>query len=191
MQSSERDNTIIESVERAAPLVQHLAIRYTDDYDELYQVAAEAALKAYGGAQRASNPAAYIHRAIHNALLTYVGVASSRAQRLSDHYLIESLDAPLTSDSLLSLQDVVMITPPQKGDDHDYSRLYALVGALPEIYREVICMRFGLCGYGVHRNCEVARHLGVPRQTATTRLYRGLAMLQQYTELLDLVNSQA
>ena len=189
-QSQERDDYILESLRQAAPMIQNLAIRYTDDYDELYQVAAEATLKWHNKAQQATNPRAYLHRAIRSTILTYVGATNGGKQTLANHYRIMSLDAPQYTDSNQSFYDLLDTTlPPIEGEPPNYERLYAILDALPEIYRKVICMRFGLCGYGVHRPCEIAQILGISQKTEAYRFQHAKAMLRQYTELLDLVQS--
>jgi len=72
-------------------------------------------------------------------------------------------------------------------EDRDFSLLYEVLDSLPDHYREVVCMRFGLCGYGVHRPCEMARLLEVSRGAIRGRLRRALSELRKHTELLTLV----
>jgi RNA polymerase sigma factor (sigma-70 family) len=187
MYNSKRDNDIIESVEHAYPLLRHVAYRYDYDYEELYQVAAEAATLVYDQAQQAPDPVAYIHRAIRNQILIYTGAATKRKQTLSDHYLIGSLDAPLAHNEAFSLHNVTASAPYASSEERDFSRLYACIEALPAIYREVICMRFGLCGYGASRPCEIARLLGISQKVVDSRLRYAKKMLQQYSELIEIV----
>jgi RNA polymerase sigma factor (sigma-70 family) len=157
------------------------------EFDELYQVAAVGALRYYDRAQASANPRAYLHRAIRSTILDHIGAARSHKQTLADHYQIESLDARLTHDGDLSLYDLVGDATPVSSRDRDFSRLYTIINALPEIYRTALCMRFGLCGYGAHRPCEMARILGISQGVAKNRIYRAQAMLQEYAELRDLV----
>lgn len=51
-------------------------------------------------------------------------------------------------------------------------------------------MRFGLCGYGAHRPCEIARALGISPKMAQSRMRYALARLREHTELLDLAGGQ-
>ena len=188
----ERNDYILESLRQAEFLMRDIARRYASDYDDLYQVAAEIVLKYYDRAQQMTNPRAYLHRAIRNAIFQYVGIAGTHKQTLADHYRIRSLDAPLRSDSTRSLYSLIGHTVPHvEGDARDYSCLYAILDALPSTSREVLCMRFGLCGYGVHRNCDIARLLGISQEAAKTRFQYAKTMLRQHIELLNLVGCQA
>ncbi len=190
---SEKEHDILKSVQDATRMMRNIAYHYASSYDDLYQVAAEKAVRVYDRAQETPNPAAYLHRAIRNAILDYVGATriSHRKQTLADHYLIESLDAPLADDDdAFSLQDIVSADTQESSEECDFSRLYAVLEALPKIYREVIYMHFGLCGYGVHRDSDIAAMLGVSHAVIRTRLCYAKAMLRQYRELLDLVESQ-
>ncbi len=181
-----KDQIIIESVQRAYPLLRHIASHNRQDYDDLCQIAAEAALFAYAKARAASNMAGYLHRTIRHAALSHIeGVyLGGRAQRLSDHYQIVSLDAPLAHDPRLPLGDTISTETFTAGESRDFSCLYAVLSTLPEIHAQAICMRFGLCGYGTHRLCDMARVLGVSEATVRGRLYRGLVALRKHTELL-------
>ncbi len=186
-----RDAYILESLRRADPMIRGIARRSVSDYDDLYQVAAEVTLKHYERAQQAMNPRAYLHRAIRNAILTYAGIAPRTSYELLAHrYQIVSFDAPLARDSDFSLYDLTdEAMSPQISKIRDFSHLYATLSVLPPTYREVICMRFGLCGYSVYRPCEIARLLGIHQDTERYRFHRALAVLQQHIELLDLVES--
>ena len=186
-----RDTMIIESLQQASPMLRNMAYRYHSDYDDLYQVAAEALLHAYTSAQRARDPRAYLHRTIHYAILRHVGVASHRRQSLADHYAMVSLDAPLADYPTFSLQDVISEPAPAASEDRDYAYLYACMGLLPDAYREAICMHFGLSGYGVERPRDIAGVLGVSRSAVYGRLYRALATLRKHSELIGLVRSRA
>ncbi len=179
-----KDNTIIGSVEHAAPMLRNIAHHYRQDYDDLYQVAAETALKVYDQAQEARNPVGYIQRTIRNAVLDYAGATSPdhRIRTFADYYHVESLDAPLTRESDLSLYDMVAIDSSGDEENRDFSCLYAVLDSLPDIYREVVCMRFGLCGYAPHRHSEIARILGIPGSTVRNRFHDALRMLRNYAE---------
>lgn len=184
-QKPERDTSILESLRRAVPMIRIIASRYRQDYDDLYQVAAESALEYYDRAQQTENPGAYLHRTMRNAIFRYVGITppkAGRAQRLSDHYQIVSLEPRhnLVGDTVSSAS----------GSVRDFSRLYAVLSALPVIHAQVIYMRFGFCGYGVHRPHEIARLLGISQQSERDRFHCAKAKLQKHPELLDLVGSK-
>jgi len=53
----ERNDYILESLRQAEFLMRDIARRYASDYDDLYQVAAEIALKYYERAQKNDKPA--------------------------------------------------------------------------------------------------------------------------------------
>ncbi len=184
-----RDDEILGSVEHAAQMMRNIAHQYASDYDDLYQVAAETALKVYDRAQQARDPVGYIHRSIRNAILNYIGATSPdhRVRTFADFYRVSSLDASLTHDPGFSLYDVVAVSSPDEEEDRDFSCLYTVLDSLPDAYREVVFMRFGLCGYAPQSFSEIARTLGIPYNTVKTHFRRVLAMLREYTELLDLV----
>ena len=67
----------------------------------------------------------------------------------------------------------------QQPEPADGARLESVVSqavtALPNVYREVIWLRF----FGGHRCEEISRHLGVPVGTVTKRLSRAYGMLRK------------
>lgn len=190
MQTQEKDNTIIERVQQASRLLRQVAYSCRQEYDELYQVAAEAALVAYDQAQRSGYPDAYLYTSIRNAIMRYVGATDPHAGRkytLADHYQITSLDAPLCHDDpTFSLQDVIAEPAQESHDDRDFSHLYAALSSLPDLYRKVVCMRLGLFGYGVMRSCEIAPLLGISQQNERDCFRSARLMLREYLELLSL-----
>jgi DNA-directed RNA polymerase specialized sigma24 family protein len=186
---SAKHDFIMESLRQASPMLWNMARQFGYEFDELYQVAAVTAMEAYDRAQKMVNPRSYLHRALHYAVMRHVGIPNPKGgkQTLASRYQIVSLDALGSKDSDLSLYDLVEEATPAPSRDRDLSRLYTLINALPEIYRTPLCMRFGLCGYGVHQPCEIARILGIPRTRANNRICEAKAMLREYTELRDLV----
>ena len=189
----ERDEYILESLRNAYPLLRHMAYHYKQDYDDLYQEAAEIVLKSYERAIQTTNPRAYLHRAIRNGVLRYIGATriDKRVQTLADHYFIKSLDVSLASDDpTFSLQDILSATTDTSLRSRDFSRLYAIISALPSIYREVLCMRFGLCDYSTHCPSDAARVLGILPDTERQRFRKAKDILRQHIELLDQVSSR-
>jgi RNA polymerase sigma factor (sigma-70 family) len=188
-----RDEAILECLQHAAPMMRNIAYRYKEDYDDLYQMAAEVVCQYYRRAQQTENPAGYLQRAIRNTLLRYVGVIDPKAgrkQTLADHYQILSLDALISTDSNQSRYDITADTAsPTEGKTRPFSRLYDALSALPAIYRQAVSMRYGFCGYGVHRPCEIARILGIAEDTERSRFRSAKALLRKRTELLDLVDA--
>jgi RNA polymerase sigma factor (sigma-70 family) len=96
-----------------------------------------------------------------------------------------SLDMTLASGS--SWYDILAFVDPVLPRDRNFAPLYDAIASLPGIYRQAICMRFGLCGYGMHRNCEIASVLQISCSAVGHRVTRGLAMLREHTELLSLI----
>lgn len=99
---------------------------------------------------------------------------------------IASLDAPF-GDSDLSLYDVLAFVDPVLSGESNFAPLYDAIALLPEIYRVAVCMRFGLCGYGVHRNCEIASLLWISQSAVYSRIQRGLELLRGRKELRAMV----
>ncbi len=134
----------MESLQEAASMLQNIAYHCNQDYEDLYQVAAETAVEAYDRAQATDRPRAYLHRAIRLSVLKYAGATkpTHRVKRLSDYYQTVSLDAPRTSSGDLSLYDLVSEAAPA-GETRDFSRLHTLYvqvrtcPACPSIYAAV------------------------------------------------------
>ena len=137
------------------------------------------------------NERAYLARAARFAIMEQYrrgrGDPMARPAKISPSPLV-SLDAPLSSASDLSRYDVLaFVDPVLPSRGRSFAPLYDALDTLPEIYRQAICMRFGLCGYGAHRNCEIASLLQISQSAVSSRIQCGLAMLREHTELLDLV----
>jgi RNA polymerase sigma factor (sigma-70 family) len=105
-----------------------------------------------------------------------------RPKKEADGFVILSLDMGEDEETLASILPAPDHIP---ADARDFSLLYDAIERLPEKRRQAICMRFGLLGYGTHRNREIAALLGVPDRVVGSRIGRALASLRKHPELLD------
>jgi RNA polymerase sigma-70 factor (ECF subfamily) len=71
--------------------------------------------------------------------------------------------------------------PPQPGEDRD-SEVSAAVGRLPDLYREVVLLRY----YSGLSCEEIGRTLGIPLGTATKRLSRAYGLLREILRAEDI-----
>lgn len=105
--------------------------------------------------------ATYASRCIENEILMYLRKSSQLRQEISiDEPLNVDWDGNelLLSDILGSDADTVNVNIEQ---ELEYSLLLAAVSKLSEREREIMELRFGLCGRGVHTQKEVADMLGI------------------------------
>jgi len=72
-----------------------------------------------------------------------------------------------------------------------FGLLYEILDTLPAHLREVVCMRYGLCGHGEHRPYEIAGVLKISQDVVNGRLRIALRQLRQHTELLSLVGTSS
>lgn len=173
----ERNKYILESLRQATPMLRNMARHYDLDFDELYQTAAEIALRWYDYAIGSPNPRAYLHKAIRRSCLNMTGVTNPhRKHKLSDFYQIVSLDIPLFNGKSI-LRDLIPELPQVMVDTRGFTSVYAAIDTLPTIYHEVIVLRFGLFGYAPHSMKEIAERTGRPFQTAQSQYYRAIHRL--------------
>jgi DNA-directed RNA polymerase specialized sigma24 family protein len=175
----ERDTFVMESLRQAEGMIRNIAIRHGADYEDLYQVAAEHALKYCEHAMCAVNPRAYLQKAIQTACLRYLNLTSvnTRKRQLSDYYRIVSLDKPLRVDSEATLESVVAAI------DHisrEYPQeVYDAVQSLPEKCYVPLCMRYGLFGYPPHTWREMSLSLRIAESTLHDRVCRAVELLRE------------
>ena len=74
----------------------------------------------------------------------------------------------------VALRDDVAEPPPQR-DDSATEQLSSAVAGLPELYRQVVLLRY----YADMSCADISRHLHVPVGTVTKRLSRAYALLRQ------------
>ncbi len=136
-----RNAYILESLRQASPMLRNFAKRYDRDYDELWQIAALAALEQYEKAQRVENPRAYLHRVIRNAIL--------KTLPMSIQFL--SLDAPVAQGSEMTYADYLVSPDPVPCDtareQQQMTALYQALNRLPLEDQVYLCRVHGIIAY--------------------------------------------
>src|SRR5205814_805951 len=64
----QRNTDVLEVLNMATPMLKRLAFQFNMEYDELHQMAAEAALLNYERAQEAEIPRAFLYGVVRNVL---------------------------------------------------------------------------------------------------------------------------
>ena len=155
-------------IERNLRLVAHIMKKYytqTSDQEDLISIGTIGLIKGITtfDASKGARLATYAARCIENEILMYFRSQRKSAQDVSLSDYIETG----TDGAALSLMDVV-------GEDDDLLETVctqqrvgqvrqALDKCLTEQERQLICMRYGLCGIRPCRQREVAEKLGISR----------------------------
>ena len=153
-------------IERNLRLVVYIAKRFENtgvNIEDLISIGTIGLIKAINTYKTDKNIklATYASRCIENEILMYLRKSSSQRNEVS-------LDEPLNTDwdgNELLLSDVLgtdadTVMRPIEADV-DRQLLDAAIGKLSEREREIIVMRFGLCGHKEQTQKEVADRLGI------------------------------
>ncbi len=153
-------------IERNLRLVVYIAKRFENtgvNIEDLISIGTIGLIKAINTYKTDKNIklATYASRCIENEILMYLRKSSSQRNEVS-------LDEPLNTDwdgNELLLSDVLgtdadTVMRPIEADV-DRQLLDAAIGKLSEREREIIVMRFGLCGHREQTQKEVADRLGI------------------------------
>ncbi len=137
-----RNAYILESLNQAAPMLRNFAKRSRRDYDEVWQIAAVAALEQYERAQSVENPRAYLHRVIRNAILKSLHVPPIQ---------FLSLDAPVAQGSEMTYADYLVSPDPVPCDtareQQQMTALYQALNRLPLEDQVYLCRVHGIIAY--------------------------------------------
>ena len=155
-------------IERNLRLVAHIMKKYyaqTSDQEDLISIGTIGLIKAIEtfDVNKGARLATYAARCVENEILMYFRSQKKTAGDISlSDYLETGKDG-----TALSVQDVVASSEDLYGDlvrKENVRKLYsALNGELTNREKQVIMMRYGLGGYRVHRQQEVAASLGISR----------------------------
>ena len=153
-------------IERNLRLVVFIARRFENtgvQLEDLISIGTIGLIKAISTYRRERNIklATYASRCIENEILMHIRKIANQKAEIS-------LDEPINMDydgNELLLSDILgtdedMILRPLE-DDVDLCLLRQAVQELPEREREIIYMRFGLCGYQELTQKEVAQKMGI------------------------------
>lgn len=164
MQGDEQAKQLL--IERNLRLVVFISRRFENtgiNLEDLISIGTIGLIKAIGTyrGDRNIKLATYASRCIENEILMYIRKISNQKNEVS-------LDEPINMDydgNELLLSDILgtdedMIMRPLE-DDVDLSLLRQAVADLPEREREIVYMRFGLCGVKELTQKEVALKLGI------------------------------
>lgn len=135
-----------------APLVRYLTGRLGNE-EAAVEAAQETIVRAYCALRKLKKPDAF-----RSWLLGIAGRVAMETQRSQRRRIV-------------SLRSEPAVNP----DDHPDPTLDQAVAGLPEIYRQVVLLRY----YGGLSCAEVGRELGVPVGTVTMRLSRAYALLRE------------
>jgi DNA-directed RNA polymerase specialized sigma24 family protein len=123
-----RNAFILESLHQATPMLQALAKRLGLDYEELFQMAALAALERYERSLEISHPRKYLHACMRYAIMDHC----YRSIHRSLHPL--SLDAPLDEEGRITYADLLVSPDPvSRVSEQEKSRTAALYEALSRL----------------------------------------------------------
>ncbi len=153
-------------IERNLRLVVFIARRFENtgvQLEDLISIGTIGLIKAISTYRRDRNIklATYASRCIENEILMHI-------RKIANQKTEVSLDEPINMDydgNELLLSDILgtdedMILRPLE-DDVDLCLLRQAVQELPEREREIVYMRFGLCGYQELTQKEVAQKMGI------------------------------
>jgi DNA-directed RNA polymerase specialized sigma24 family protein len=121
-----RNEVVLTVLSQAAPMLRSLAFQFSLEYDELYQMAAEAALLNYEKAQASDNPHAYLYGVVRNVFWY-----RHRAEPTL------SLDIPLDEDGCATYADLLpapshaLVAWEDKQQESKTRALYASLRRLP------------------------------------------------------------
>jgi DNA-directed RNA polymerase specialized sigma24 family protein len=137
---TQRNEDVLEVLTWAVPLLRRLAFQFHLEYDELYQMAAEAALLNYEKALKTDAPRAFLYGVVRHVLWCK-----------SDDFPVLSLDVPLFGDTDGCLADVVPAPVASETDEGEQARkeqaLYASLRKLPLEVQTYLCRVYGLNAY--------------------------------------------
>jgi RNA polymerase sporulation-specific sigma factor len=155
-------------IERNLRLVAHIVKKYyaqTSDQEDLISIGTIGLIKGITtfDTSKGSRLATYAARCVENEILMYFRSQKKSSQDVSLSDYIETG----TDGAALSLMDVI-------SDDDDLLEIIstreqvalvreAVKTCLTDQERQVICMRYGLCGYRPSRQREVAEKTGISR----------------------------
>jgi DNA-directed RNA polymerase specialized sigma24 family protein len=140
-----RNAYLMESLHQAIPMLRKLATRLGYAYEELYQIAALAALERYERAQETRHPREYLHACMRYAIMDHYWKTIHR----SLHPL--SLDAPLDEEGRITYADLLASPEPvSRVSEQEKSRraaLYEALSRLPLEEQRYLCRVYGIGDY--------------------------------------------
>ena len=178
---TEARNTLIE---RNLRLVAHILKKYyaaESDQEDLISIGTIGLIKAVSTYRLEKNIkfATYASRCIENEILMYFRAGRKRAQDVSLSELIETG----SDGAALEIMDVVAGEEDLLEELHarENARLLhaAVARCLTDQEKQVICMRYGLCGFAPRRQREVAEALGISRSYVSRIEKRALGRLRE------------
>ena len=169
-------------IEHNLRLVSHIVKKYSqnESQDELISIGSLGLIKATDSfkSELGTRFATYAARCIQNEILMYF---RSKKKHESDVSINDTIDIdkdgnPLTYLDIISVDDTILENIDLKIHTE---RLRQLIGqVLNEREREIITLRFGLCGYKPETQRWVAKHLGISRSYVSRIEKRALIKLR-------------